>query len=346
LLTLQDQEDIGDGWWHGPAVNTGLYSSTGAHADIAIIADGIHKATLKIRVHMNVPERFDFNEMVRTERHQPIEVSHTVTLRRDSDAIEVHTTVDNTVRDHRLRVFFPSDAKADTYLADGTFDVLERNIALREDNARYKELEVETKPQYTWTAVHDRNRGLAVITTGLPESTVRDTEDRPIALTLLRGFIKAVLTSGNEGGEIQGRYEFDYRIVPLAGKPDVSRLSRTGQQLAAGVRCTQIEPRDYLSFQPSEIPERSLPLRQSMLEIEAGEAIVSAIHQVSHDERASIRVFNPTGQRTKAKLSLAGTTQQAQLTDLEGKAHDDLAVRDNRVEVEIKPKQILTVRLS
>ena len=89
--------------------------------------------------------------------------------------------VENVAEDHRLRVLFPSETKTDTYLADSAFDVVERPIALRKDNHLYREMEVETKPQQSWTAVFDEQRGLAVISAGLLETAVRDIPDRPLA---------------------------------------------------------------------------------------------------------------------------------------------------------------------
>jgi len=173
LLTLEDHADIGDGWHHGVAVNDEVYSSAASSAEVAVTADGFAKATLKIRVHFQVPQRFRFHTMRRSEQLEPLIVTHHVTLRQASQVVEVRTEVENTIRDHRLRVLLPSGANAETYLADQAFDVVERPIALRADNARYKELEVETKPQQSWTAVHDEGRGLAVVATGLPESAVR-----------------------------------------------------------------------------------------------------------------------------------------------------------------------------
>ena len=346
LLTIEDRADIGDGWYHGVAVNDEIHSSIASTADVAVTADGIHKATLKIRIAMQVPGHFEFDSMRRSPAFAPLVVTHHVTLRRGSDQVEVRTEIENTVRDHRVRVLFPTGAKTDTYLADSAFDVVERPIALRADNARYKELEVETRPQQTWTAVHDAKRGLAVVATGLLESTVRDLPERPIALTLLRSFIKAVLTSGNEGGEIQGRHEFHYWIVPLNGKPEAARLCRLGQKLAAGIRTVQIGRLEIAAQATANAPSRNLPPAIGFLKIGSSQPVVTAIHRVSDKELASIRMFNPTTTGVTASIALHGCQNTGQLTDLEGKSRDPVRSGDKGAEIPLKGKQIATIRFT
>lgn len=350
LLTLEDAADIGDGWYHGVAVNDQVYSSTACPADVAITGDGLAKATLVIRVTMNLPEAFRFDRMCRSDVRKPLVVTHYVTLRKGGTAAEVRTEVDNTIRDHRLRVLMPTGAEANTCLADQAFDVVERPIAMRADIARYKELEVETKPQQTWMAVHDKKRGLAVVSVGLKEAAVRDVPGRPIALTLLRSFIKAVLTSGNEGGEIQGRHEFRYDLVPLAGKADVTQLTRHGLRIAAGTRTVQLSKADVEQPEgPSSgrvPPERCLPAEFSFLQVDSAAAVVSAVQRHYPEKAPIVRVFNPTDSKAEVSVRMEGVNAGAVQTDLEGRPGDPLARKGEAFAATLKPKQITTIRLT
>lgn len=347
LLTLEERADIGDGWYHGVAVNDDVYTSIASSADVAVVTDGIGKATLKIRVTMQVPERFDFPALRRETRLTPLVVTHFVTLRKGSDHVEVRTEVQNTVRDHRLRVLLPSGAtEAKTYLADAAFDVVERAIALRADNARYKELEVETRPQQTWTAVHHAKRGLAIVATGLPESTVRDVPERPIALTLLRGTMRTVFTNGEEGGQLLGHHEFRYLIVPLASAPDAGKLCRLGQRLAGGVRAVQIEQRDLREQAADNPTERTLPPSHGFMSVGAAQAVVTSVRRQTGTEAATIRLFNPTSGGLEVSLVLDRAPKRAQLVDLKGRPNGPVNVDAGVAKVAVKPKQIVTVRLT
>lgn len=346
LLTFEERADIGDGWYHGVAVNDQIFSSTAAAAEVGVVADGIAKATLKIVVTMNVPREFRFDEMTRSEQTAPLRITSYVTLRKAGEHVEVRTVVENTIRDHRLRVLLPTGTKAKTYLADGAYDVLERPIALRADNARFKELEVETKPQYSWTAVCDAGqnaRGLAVVSTGLPESAVRDLPDRPIALTLLRSFRRTVFTGGEEGGQIQGTHEFAYWVVPFdpsnGGAPR-ARLCRLAQRLAAPSRSVQVEPRDIGSITPT------LPASHSFLKCSPGKAVVTAVQQDKAAEALVVRMFNPSEQAIEETITLPQDIHAAERIDLEGKSKESLRPAGKSVKVPLGAKQIVTVRIT
>lgn len=344
LLLIEDRADIGDGWYHGVAVGDRIHSSIACPASVALVTDGIARATLSVRATLEVPECFEFARQRRSERLTPLVVTHEVTLRRGARHVEVRTVVENTARDHRVRVLFPTGAaKAATYLADQAFDVVERPIGLRADNARYKELEVETGPQHTWTAVHDGKRGLAVVASGLPETAVRDLPDRPIALTLLRSFRKTIFSSSGETGQIQGSRSFEYWIVPLEGAPDSAGLWRMGQRLAAGVRVVALERVTATGRDVNATVEKTLPASHSFLAVEGKDVVVSAIHQHGVKEAATIRVFNPTAQTIHGKLRLEGSAATVSRTDFEGKGAEP-AGRQGVAELSLKPKQIATLR--
>ncbi|MCZ7544828.1 MAG: glycoside hydrolase family 38 [Anaerolineae bacterium] len=264
LLTFEDCADIGDGWYHGMAVNDQVFTSAASHADVALVHNGPMLTTFRVRTHMAVPAAFDFAQMVRTGELVDLVIDSLVSLRPGADRVEVEATVHNNARDHRLRVLLPSGAEgAASYLADSPFDAVERPIALRADNHLYRELEVEARPQQTWTAVHDGTRGLAVISAGLYESAVRDLPERPVALTLFRSTRRTVNTDGEPEGQLLGPLTFRFWVAPLANAPDRIRLARLGQQLAAGLRDVQLHAQD-LAVQG----EAPLPPAASFLSVE------------------------------------------------------------------------------
>jgi len=172
---------------------------------------------------------------------------------------------------------------------------------------------------------------------------VRDLPDRPIALTLFRSFLKTVLTDGNEGGQIQGRHEFEYRIVPLAGPPDVARLTRLGQRLAAGLRVVPVEYRD-LAAGKTVRPARQLPVSSSFLKIESEHAVVTAVHRRMEREDATVRLFNPTDRPIEVQIGLDHATRRTRTTDLAGRAGDPLPSTEKGTSLTLKPKQIATIQ--
>ena len=345
LLTFEDRADIGDGWYHGIAVNDQSFASTASSADVALVHSGPLLTTFRVRTTMNVPREFVSGDtMARSTQFVPMDLDSIISLRPGQAFVEVQTTVDNPANDHRVRVLFPSGAKTETYLTDTAFDVVERPIALPTDNHEYRELNVETQPQQSWTAVHDAKSGLAVVADGLLETAVRDTAERPIALTLFRGTRRTVFTNGEPDGQMRGPMTFRYLITPLAGKPNRTQLCELGQRLSAGLRAVQLRREDVDIYRSTP----ALPATAGFVRVE-GPAVVTSIRQAGAS--LELRLFNPDPKPISATIHLpvkAGKSKpatSAQRVDFESNPLGALAVADGKIKVTLKPKQIVTVRL-
>lgn len=344
LLTFEDAADIGDGWYHGMAVNDQVFASTACWAQVALVHNSPLLTTFRIRTAMSLPRGLDFERMQRADDFVDVVIDSLVTLRLGQDYVEVKTTVENTADDHRMRVLLPSGAKAETYLTDSQFDVVERPIALRQDNHLYGELEVETRPQQSWTAVYDAQGGLAVISDGLLESAVRDLPERPIALTLFRSTGRTVGTTGEPDGQMRGSLTFNYWIVPLQGEPDRTRLCELGQGISAGLKVAQLRPQDVALYRA----ERSLPSRAGFLRL-VGRAVITSIRQLNG--ALEVRMFNPLDETITATLAAtdwpAGIPRPGRVcrVDLESNSLGDPQPMELETSITLKRKQIVTLRL-
>ncbi|MCB9850723.1 MAG: glycoside hydrolase family 38 [Phycisphaerales bacterium] len=338
LLVFEDRADIGDGWYHGIAVNDEIYSTAATQAEVAVVFDGTQKGVLRIVQRMQVPKRFYFEkQMRRTEEKAELRITTEVTLRRGADNLECRTTIDNTVRDHRVRVLCETGVDAKTYWADSAFDVVEREIALPADNHLWKELAVETRPQTSWAAIADAKRGLAIVAPDLCESCVRDVPGKPLALTLLRGFRRTVFTDGEEGGQIIGTHAFNYRLVPFAGEPNRVSLAVLGQQMNAGLRTIERLARD------KQADGAPLPRTAGQLFMSPGNAVMTSFRKYPEHGYVEVRIFNPYDDTHRETLRFEGGIVEAFTTDLEGNKTGKLAHKQDEVTVELGPKKIVTV---
>jgi alpha-mannosidase/mannosylglycerate hydrolase len=302
--------------------------------------DGPQQCTFRIRTHLRVPEAFDFELRRRSLTFTELLCESVVTLRAGADRIEVMTTVDNTARDHRVRVLFPTDVKAETFLSDGAFDVVERGIALPEDNHLRRELAVETTAQQTWTAISGAKHGLAIVSDGLPECAVRDLPERPIALTLFRATRRTIFTDGQPGGQLIGPLTFRYWIVPFAGEAPRTKLCQLGQLLGAGLRDAQLQPRHFTAMPWSG---KRIPARSGLLEISGG-AVCTSLRKVG--EATEVRVFNPLGRAISVRLNQpkGGPWKTARPVDLESQPVGKALPIANLIRMEAK--QIVTLSLT
>lgn len=328
LLDFSDDADIGDGWYHGPAVAGAPVS--GGTATVSVLHDGPYLTTLRVQRCLRVPARFDFSTMQRSCEWVEMPVAIDLSLRPHCDRVEIELQLHNTAADHRLRALFPTHAPADTYLADSAFDVMERPIALRADNYCYRELEVETRPQRNWTAVYADGRGLALIAPGLLETAVRDRPDRAIALTLLRSTRRTVFTDGEPDGLLLNA-ELRYRmwLLPLRAAPNRSQINLLAQQLAGGIRATHLR-------QPGQ---GDLPLTGSLLALE-GPLTLSCV-RLAAANTLEVRVYNPNDTEAIGSLRLGLPARAAQPINLAG---DALApaqpLVDDALALRCGPKQI------
>jgi hypothetical protein len=350
LLTFEDGADIGDGWYHGQASNDQVFVSTASPAAVALVHDGPYRATFRVRTRLTLPAAFDFALMRRTEAPTELELDTLVTLRAGSEHVECEVRVDNTVRDHRLRCLFPSGAAAGSYLADSAFDVVERPIALAADNHTYRELELETRPQQTWSAVAGPGRGLAVVSTGLMESGVRDQADRPLALTLYRSTRRTVFTNGEPGGQLLGPLSFQFWIVPLAGDPDRAALCDLGQHLAAGLRVVQLSRADAIHRPVTA----ALPPSTAYLEVRGPVVLTSACFATegAAGPGLELRLFNPNQNAATASVELAEAVLNtwrpgaAVWVDFEGNPRGPVQpLAGPGLDLTLGPKEIVTLRL-
>ncbi|MFO7918014.1 MAG: hypothetical protein R6V13_08050 [Anaerolineae bacterium] len=213
-------------------------------------------------------------------------------------------------------------------------------IALRSDRHLYRELEVETKPQQHWTAVHDAQRGLAVVSDGLLETAVRDLPQRPIALTLLRATGRTVMTDGEPDGQLQGRHTFRYWLLPLGERVNRTRLCYLGQRLAAGLYTAQLQPEDMALHRD----EGDLPSSASYLALE-GRAVVTSVRQV--DGALEVRMFNPLEEEIEAELTLDASYDRVQRVNLESAPVEEVQpLVGDHLAVTLGGKEIATLRFS
>lgn len=342
LLCFEDNADIGDGWYHGLAVNDETFYSSACSANVSVVHNGPEMASIKIENEMSLPQEFIFSQMKRSPVRKDLNISTVITLTEDSKYLEVQTTVYNIIKDHRLRVVLPTSAKAESYLTDSVFDVIERKIALSKDNHLNLELDTDTKPQQSWTAISDGTRGLAVASLGLYETAVSDEPEKPIKLTLFRSTQKTVHTSGEPNGQLQKQLKFKYLIMPISGKIDRLSIFHKAQQLGYSIKTVQLLSNELKNLNIA----KNLPAQDGLLEIKG--AVLTSLSKF--DNKPEIRFFNPADEKAVAMLKLgskySSLFKNACKVDNQGNPKDKPTQIDSDIlKVNMQPKEIGTICL-
>ena len=231
LLRLEDVGDIGTEYTFIPAKGDQPILSGGTPAKIALVKDEAFLAEYKITVEITVPKSADAHSYEekrlficgaersggRGDETVTIPVTYFVSLTKGGKRIDVRCEFENTAKDHRLRVLFPTGLTCTKHKAESVFEA-----ALRDN---------KHKPTWTYPSgcehqqgfvmMRDDAAGLSVANIGLYEYEIL--EDNTIAVTLVR----AVSELGDWGvfptelSQMQKKLSLAFSIIPFEEEVEV-----------------------------------------------------------------------------------------------------------------------------
>ena len=332
---FEDGGDFGDGWFFGKPQSDELCFSRGQRASISVVEDHPLRCAFRVKIDWELPSGREKQESRRGEAPRRVRLDYTVALAAGDAGVEIDLTVDNACEDHRLRVLFPTDAAAKSYLADCAFDAVERPVALDPQRHLWREPQVETVPFHSWVACQAEGRGLVVYSHGLREASVLDRASRPIALTLFRAVGRTFLTNGEPDGQAPGLSRFRFRVAPSGPEPRPAAWAKEAAAWLAGTRVVRLQSC------PDTLPPRDAHARQG-LAVE-GEVVLSALRTAG--DFVELRLFNPAPVASSARLrwgGLAGLPPESiQPVTLEGRpCGEPIPVRHGGAELAFAPGQI------
>ena len=354
LHYFEDEGDQGGPLVFIPPKGEGPYTTKGLPAQVVRVQNGplmaryrierewLLPAALASEIKIHVPhgmQWIDHGTLQRSEEKTALKIVTEVTLRKGSRHLEFTTTVDNSVKDHRLRVVFPTRLPADHVWADIPYDVVRREIKIPESKGWY-EKPLRTWPSATFVDVSDGQKGLAVLHYGIPEYEVSDDEQRAVHLTLLRAF----RTAGNPSethlqqplAQCPGRHTFRYALYPHPGDWKQGAVEKEAALFNVPVRVAQC------SNHRGEIMQEML----SFLKIPAG-LILSAVKMAEEEQALVVRFYNPAEETVTGELFSHAEIGKAVLVTLEEMPQEELTLfgGDHRVKITVEPKRIMSVML-
>lgn len=338
LHYFEDRGECGTPWERFIPENDRTVLSKDFPATVTLEENGPVSATVRIAVTMIVPARSDAKG--RSDDTAALPITSWVTLRSGQPYVEVRTRIENVaVRDHQVRVLFPTWLDAACSYADRPFDVLERPIALP-DTTGWAEPVRGNHPQLGFLHIHDAANGMTLLGDGLPEGAVSDDAARTMGLTLLRTMSEvnpkfAFPPPKREGLQCLGTHEFRYAIYPHPGDWQAIDAPRAAMAFATPLRAMQSGPR-----------VGSLPPTMSFVELQPGALVFSGMKRSESGESIVIRCFNPSGGTVPGRLRVHWPLEKAWKVSLEEVREQELPVRaGHEVQFEVPAKKIWTVEL-
>lgn len=330
LLTMVDDGEIGDGWFHCNPMIDKIVSPT--RAEVQVIENSSVRVTFRITQMMEVPAFVDRScGTLRSEETVDYRIRHDVSLAKTDRGITVHTTIENNAEDHRLRLRLPNVVQGDTYEAAQAFGYVTRPCGDDKSTAEWKEYGWADRNMANICAKKNGNRGLAFISAyGLHECGVWPCGDMDI--TLMRCFSKTVQTDGEPDGQLRQKLEYTYRICIYNENDRFSDLQKEQDFLATGLHSVTVDG-------------GKARLYRSMLEVVGDDIIYSTANKLDCGA-SEVRVFNDGTETKTVTIYLPTFARSASLTEIDGRPIAPLALEDRKVTFELPAFRIATVRFA
>jgi len=336
LHFFRDGGDVGDQYNYMKPLGDHTVETIGACSDIRHRRSGAVLSELEIALRPQVPAACTADRQGRSTDAVELPIRSRVRLTHGSPLVEITTTVENTARDHRLRVVFPLGAPVASALADTSFGALERPV----EKPAWWPYESRDRPQRSFVNLRAPGRGLALLTRGLYEHDVRPNGE--LELTLLRcvGYMfcdPATLHAWDavEGGQCMGERSFHYALLPHDGTLSVADLTEAASRFQAPLRGWQVAQQ-----------AGAHGAEHSFLRLEPACLQLSALKWAEDRESLIVRCYNASDTTVCGELHLPGPWQAAYRVNLDEQREAELPRGENGIlAVEARPWEVVTVEL-
>ncbi|MCD6397820.1 MAG: hypothetical protein J7L71_09795, partial [Spirochaetaceae bacterium] len=359
LGMFEDRADTGDEYNYSYPKNDCIITTSGVKAEISIIEKSSIRAVFRIKIEMELPESDVNNHTERSKVLRKLPIVTYLTLDADSPLVKCRTVVRNTVKDHIMRVVFPTNIKTDFSYAGSPFDVTERPIhiedydesSIPEDVRKVIVGAREAKPNTIFlnrefVDLNNGSEGFAVLSKGLPEYQVID-EDNKIALTLFRsvGWVAKDINSRigdagpmiyTPGAQCLREMSFEYAVYPHEGDVYEGDVCRKSDIFNSPV--IQLTTDRHEGVLDKEKSFFNLSSKSNSFKVTSCKR--------SEDSRSVIvRGYNSSEIRVDVRIESFFRMQRAFLTDLLERRKEELVVEENIIFFTVAPKKIITMKI-
>lgn len=328
--------DRGDSYNYGPPAADVLVDAPASVA-VSVVEGGPLRGVLRVVRRYDWPESLSADVDVRSASTVPVEVTTLVELRAGEPFVRLDVSFVNPARDHRVRLHVPLPAPATDSAADGQFAVTVRGLTSEGGWGEY--------PLPTFPASSFVSAGPATVLLDHVTEYELTGDGAELALTLLRavGWMSVNLHPLRD--EPAGS-EFPVPGAQYVGVPVRARLAvvprRGGWGAAAAPRLAEEFRHDALVTPGLAPAGGELPPSSSGLGVSGPGVVASAIR--TRGDETEVRLVAMSAAPTTATVTGAFVT--CWRTDLLGRALEPLPVDGDRVDVELGPWEIATIRVS
>ena len=357
---FEDGGDAGDTYDYSHPERDTIVTSKGLQATITLVEPGPLMAKFRVEIALDLPDQLARDRKVRGSRTRTFPIISYVELTPEAKRVEIKTIMKNVVKDHRLRVLFPTGLSSDHCFAEEPFDVARLPIAeatfSEQLPERFRELmlagrytqPINQHPFQNFVDYSDGERGVAIISRRVTEFEVLP-DNGTIALTLLRsvGWLARsdLLTRVGDVGphiftpeaQCLGEHVFHYAIFPHTG--DWSEEKAHVQAFSHNLR-----PRAVLKTGSGSLADEMSFFSLSSIET-MGAFRLSALKRSENGDGVILRFFNTTERPERGRVESNWQAERAFTTNLNEDEQQELKVDDRAIKFEARQKEIVTLKL-
>jgi alpha-mannosidase/mannosylglycerate hydrolase len=283
---------------------------------------------------MMLPELYE--GVKRSDKLLPVTLDMRITIKANCRALDIDLSIDNTARDHRLRMIYASGIKSGHFYTLNAFD-LQRRPTARQNYSEYRETVSPVVPQLGITAICDKKSGLAVFSRGVHESEVSDDARGDIALTLLRCTGSEVPLRRADGGQMLGMRSYRFAVMPFGGEGELGSLVKEHEIYENRLEAVYVP---IAAPAGRNLPIRDIAPKDSFITYESKRTTISAIKQCERGRAVIVRLFNPGEIPDFACLAFNQNFRRVRLCDLNEQPGEDVPYVKNSVSLRLEGKQI------
>ncbi len=337
VLLTEEGSDDGDGYDFSPLEDDLVLTSKDVVAKSSIMANE-HKAVIDIAYTMNAPKDLESRKAKLIDGS--FGMQYTVTLYKASPIIDVRVTVDNRVKDHRVRVLIPNGIGTAFSLSDNQFGEIKRPVR---DSAMdvWEQEKWDERPDSIYPMLsyitQDNENGLAVLTNSVREYEIIGENYDTIAITLLRGvgflgkeemFRRPGRPSGikmpTPDSQLLGIHSFD---IALTRK--VSHMAKVAKEYVTPIVTYNKMPYNAMKLNASPY---DTPYSYSLIREQSGDFIVTALKKAEDREGFIIRGFQAKQDALDIAFTLPNHEMICEMNMDEqeiGKAEASMSIKQN-----------------
>jgi mannosylglycerate hydrolase len=361
LAVFEDRADAGDSYdFSPPPGDMPIYSRSRA-AEIRVLERGPLRGLVELTIRLDLPEELCQDRRTRCSERRAVPIVCWVSLEAASPLLRFRTRVKNTVKDHRLRVLFPTGLATEVSCADTQFDVVQHEITAPSQRVEPLPPNLErillgaresqptaVFPQCRFVDLSDGGKGMAVLNRGLPAYEILSGSNT-VALTLFRSvgwLARSDLSTrtGDAGPRIRTpeaqclrEMEFNYALYFHQGDWRGGKVHRQAEHFNSALPLVKTDRHPGV-----------LSCKDGFLRLcSPGDVLqVTALKRSEDGVGLVVRCYNPGHRTVKGTLISKVAIAGAHYTDLPESAVRRIAVADgNRLTFTAKPKRIITLKL-